>query len=383
MTTHKKHAELARPHLGQFGRNEWAILGMPCGDIKQLAATLSQRLSPYFNLAYLDADHQDADAGAKPNGVLGSGAMLAYTDKIDFHRFDRRGKLTPFQIRQQLIDQDGILVNGNHFPAGRQIVVLDPRKENSLRKRLSQLTDVQLILSTEAQRTPYDFLKRHLGEWEQVPIMPLEDIKGVANFIGNRLESAAPELFGLVLAGGHSKRMGQDKGLIDYHGKAQREHAADLLSQFCKNTYISCRPDQVDAINSEYRALPDTFLDLGPFGAILSAFRSFPDKAWMVIATDLPLLDEHTLKQLRAGRHPSKVATAFHSPVTDFPEPLIAIWEPRSYSTLLQFLAQGYSCPRKVLINSEVNLLEPDNPETLKNVNHPEELEEIIQRIKK
>ena len=77
------------------------------------------------------------------------------------------------------------------------------------------------------------------------------------------------------------------------------------------------------------------------------------------------------------------MATAFRSPVNAFPEPLIAIWEPRSYPVLLQFLAQGYSCPRKVLINSPVELLEAPNPLALKNVNTPEELAEVRERLKK
>jgi molybdopterin-guanine dinucleotide biosynthesis protein A len=40
----------------------------------------------------------------------------------------------------------------------------------------------------------------------------------------------------------------------------------------------------------------------------------------------------------------------------------------------LQFLAQGYSCPRKALINSPVELLDAVKPDALMNVNHPEEL---------
>jgi molybdopterin-guanine dinucleotide biosynthesis protein A len=88
-------------------------------------------------------------------------------------------------------------------------------------------------------------------------------------------------------------------------------------------------------------------------------------------------MDEGTLRNLVAWRNSSSVATAYHSPVTDFPEPLIAIWEPKSYPVLLSFLAQGYSCPRKVLINTDITLLNAPKPEALTNVNTPEELERI------
>jgi molybdenum cofactor guanylyltransferase len=52
---------------------------------------------------------------------------------------------------------------------------------------------------------------------------------------------------------------------------------------------------------------------------------------------------------------------------------LITIWEPRAYPVLLSFLAQGISCPRKVLINSDIELLDVPNIDALMNVNTPEE----------
>ena len=123
--------------------------------------------------------------------------------------------------------------------------------------------------------------------------------------------------------------------------------------------------------------MKDSFSGLGPFGAILSAFRKYPNHAWLVVACDLPLLDKRTLKFLTENRNTSNIATAFHSPVTNFPEPLITIWEPKSYPVLYQFLAQGYSCPRKVLINSAIHLLEIPDSQAIKNVNTPTEFEEV------
>lgn len=68
------------------------------------------------------------------------------------------------------------------------------------------------------------------------------------------------------------------------------------------------------------------------------------------------------------------MATAFESPFDQMPEPLIALWEPKSYAVLLSFLAQGYSCPRKVLLNSDTLILQAPEPETLTNVNRRKKL---------
>ncbi|WP_288446966.1 NTP transferase domain-containing protein [uncultured Chryseobacterium sp.] len=196
-------------------------------------------------------------------------------------------------------------------------------------------------------------------------------------------ETDLPQLNGLVLAGGKSVRMGNPKDKINWHGKEQKYHAADLLAPFCDEVYISCRQDQLENFNSEYNALTDTFLQMGPFGGILSALRSQRDKAWLVVACDLPLLDKNSLEFLIQSRDPEKAATTYESPFDGLPEPLITIWEPKSYPLLLNFLGTGNTCPRKVLLNSDTFILKPANPDALMNVNTPEDMKKAQELLRK
>jgi molybdopterin-guanine dinucleotide biosynthesis protein A len=116
--------------------------------------------------------------------------------------------------------------------------------------------------------------------------------------------------------------------------------------------------------------ITDSFADLGPVGGILSAFRHNPNAAWLVVACDLPYLTDKSLQHLIENRDISRTATAFASEENNnWPEPLITIWEPRSYSWLLQMMAQGYSCPRKALINADVAILQAQDVTELRNVN--------------
>lgn len=186
-------------------------------------------------------------------------------------------------------------------------------------------------------------------------------------------ETDVPKLNGLVLAGGKSQRMGNPKDKINWHGKEQRYYAADLLAPFCDEVFISCRQDQLENFDLNYNALTDTFLNMGPFGGILSALCSQRDKAWLVVACDLPLLDEKSLGFLIENRNIEKTATTYESPFDGLPEPLITIWEPKSYPLLLNFLGSEITCPRKVLINSDTLILKPGNPDSLMNVNTPED----------
>ncbi|MEO1261462.1 MAG: NTP transferase domain-containing protein [Bacteroidota bacterium] len=376
---HQKHAAINRPAYGHFARNEWAIIGTPCGNIQKLSLQLTDALSGKYKVAYVDADHKESVADGR--SVMDAGASLEYTDKISHHRFDLKGKMDVFQFRPRFNNVDVALVNGNHFKAKHQIVVIDPKKEESLSRKLDRLTDVQLILLTENIAGPYDFLKNRIENVNEIPCLDINDEEGIINFLKNKLNENIPPVCGLVLAGGKSQRMGKDKGLINYHGMPQREYAAQLLNHFCEKTFLSCRPDQMEELKGDFPLLPDTFIGLGPMGAILSAFREKPDAAWLVVACDLPLLDKPTLDFLINNRNISEIATTFRSPVNKFPEPLVTIWEPRSYPVLLNFLSQGYSCPRKALINSPINMLEVPRAEALKNVNTPEDLAEIKNRI--
>ena len=181
--------------------------------------------------------------------------------------------------------------------------------------------------------------------------------------------------------------MRADKASLVYHGKPQTEHCLDLLRAHCEQAFLSCRRDQAD--QPGFANLPqihDTFLDMGPMSGILSAFRTHPGKALLVIACDLPLLDAATLAALVAARNPNQIATAFIGPQSDgphggLPEPLCAIYEPAAYPRMLEFLGRGITCPRKVLINSPAHLIAPPNVSTLANANDPEAYKEALKSI--
>lgn len=192
------------------------------------------------------------------------------------------------------------------------------------------------------------------------------------------VQSNAPVLYGLVLAGGRSTRMGQDKAAMNWHGKEQRYYMADLLSRFCSNVFISCRQEQVsDVASAGYQAIADSIEGAGPLVGIMSAFQAHSQVSWLVVACDLPLVTEHTLQQLISSRHTTGIATTFISPHDGLPEPLITIWEPAAYPLLQQHMASGYKCPRKALIfnKDNVKMLQVHDDNAIMNTNTPHDAE--------
>jgi len=187
------------------------------------------------------------------------------------------------------------------------------------------------------------------------------------------------ELYGLILMGGSSTRMGRDKAAIQYHDKPQAQYLFELLRSFLSYTFVSVRQGQTCDFTD--LIIEDALDTKGPINGILSAMTAHPDKAWLVLACDLPLVSERTIRQLIQARDSGKMATAFAGE-SQLPEPLMAIWEPASLSHLrVHHLDEGKNCPRKFLINSEIHLIQPQDEMELFNANSPEEYQKAKQWI--
>lgn len=182
-------------------------------------------------------------------------------------------------------------------------------------------------------------------------------------------------LRGLVLSGGHSTRMRQDKAALAIAGVSQLQRAAGLLAGQGLPVSVSVRADQTaDPLRAHYPQIIDAGDVQGPAAGLLAAHSADPQAAWLVLACDLPHLDAQTLTTLIAARDASRPATAFRSSSDGLPEPLCAIYEPAGLAALRSFVAGGRNCPRKFLLQSDTLLLVQPNPEALANVNTPEEL---------
>ncbi len=191
--------------------------------------------------------------------------------------------------------------------------------------------------------------------------------------------TAPAPVAGLVLAGGESRRMGRDKAALALGGASQLERTVALLSRHLPDVFVSVRASQQqDPLRARFAQVVDapafSAAELsGPIAGILGAFAARPDHAWLVVACDLPLLDEEAIAGLLAGRNKACVATAYTSAHDQLPEPLCAIWEPRAAEALRSHVAAGNLCPRKFLLRNGAHLL-PALAIVSTNINTPSEL---------
>lgn len=368
MGKHQKHAKLKLRDNDNFAPNEISIVGTNCSNISALVSKVSEKLAKY-KLAYFDASH--SKDGENIN-----------LETFTFHhkgtaQFSINSEVNKFNQRIQFSQYDYVFINGNHYQGAKQILVLDNEKEASVLKRLEQLNHIEFVIKLNNDSNYFDFLETHNPQIKNLLCYHIDEVDKISTHIENLIKEKIAPIQGLVLAGGKSLRMGTDKGTLNFFGKNQRDVAIELLEENNLKTYLSVREDQEIEIEQK---ITDKFVGLGPFGAICSAFQENPDVAWLVIATDLPFVTEDIIQLLLKHRNPSKAATTIKGKDKQFPEPLITIWEPKSYTLLLNYLAQGYSCPRKVLINSDVEIVEIDD-DFIRNINTPEDFRNAQKEI--
>lgn len=195
--------------------------------------------------------------------------------------------------------------------------------------------------------------------------------------------SIAP-VYGLILAGGASKRMRRDKAALKIQGVTQLDRAFELASRHLGKVFVSLRADQTsDPTRARRPMIVDSVEGEGPIVGIRSALAAHPEAAWLVLACDLPFVSDAAIDGLLRERDTGSLATAYRSAHDGLPEPLCAIWEPAAAKVLAAYQAEGGRCPRKFLIRYGAHWLKLPDPRALDNVNTPEEYSQALAALER
>ena len=359
MTSGCSHSDRQWPARPNYRYNPFEIA--VCGPNAEVRSTLIALLTAHYERTHTVGQVMMRDPQMEPDTVEQMGASLIVGDGQ--HGLMYPEYMDDYLGPRPLLDADLVLIETSSNSDVPKLVAVQDGPLNEAYEDVIAYVGTQEASSIDGNNVAYCRLDRSS-----------EIIALVDAYIAS--SAAQVPLHGLILAGGLSTRMGQDKSALDYHGKPQVAHCHDILSQFCEHVFVSTRADQeAEGVHAGYNRIPDSFVGMGPIGGILSALRTDPSSAWLALACDLPFVTDATIDTLLQHRNPFKLATAFLSAHDGFPEPLCAIYEPKSVHRLMAFLARGYQCPRKVLINSDTQLIEAPRDGALDNVNEPHEYE--------
>ncbi|MEM9172401.1 MAG: molybdenum cofactor guanylyltransferase [Pseudomonadota bacterium] len=178
----------------------------------------------------------------------------------------------------------------------------------------------------------------------------------------------------LVLAGGQSRRMGEDKAAMRVGDQDLLARTVALAESHSDAVFVGVRDArQVDALRARYACLSDSVEGQGPLASILAALSCDPGADWLVLACDMPCLDEQTLAALCADArsHPDAKAIALSDSSGTLPEPLCAIWRAPLIGEIRYSFEQSNFCARKCLIRAGARLVQPVNADAIINMNTP------------
>jgi molybdopterin-guanine dinucleotide biosynthesis protein A len=111
------------------------------------------------------------------------------------------------------------------------------------------------------------------------------------------------ECLGVLLAGGLSSRMGQDKAKLRHNATDMLNFSKQLLKHSGINNIL---------VSGDGYDVPDKVKQSGPVGGIYSVLSSFPmTKSLLILPIDLPFMTADILKALRISGELSQKATYF------------------------------------------------------------------------
>ncbi len=100
---------------------------------------------------------------------------------------------------------------------------------------------------------------------------------------------------GVVLAGGQSLRIGQDKALLELGGKPLIAIVAERLASVCQEVVIASGPT-VRYADLGFPVVTDRFPNVGALAGLHAGLRAASHEVALVVACDMPFLDPRLLR---------------------------------------------------------------------------------------
>ena len=173
---------------------------------------------------------------------------------------------------------------------------------------------------------------------------------------------------GLVVCGGKSRRMGADKGLLEYYSQPQRQFVYDFLQEICSHVHISCNRGQFAGIPPGYSFVCDDekYATIGPMAALLTAINKFPATSFLLIGCDYPLFLKKDAERLLYTSN--EMAGAYYQSAAELYEPLLAIYHPPVFDLVKKNFDGGRFSLQNILQAAGAEKILADDPSVITSV---------------
>lgn len=142
---------------------------------------------------------------------------------------------------------------------------------------------------------------------------------------------------GVILAGGRSSRMGEDKAFVHLAGTPLIEHALDRLAPQVERTIVNSNGDRARFARYGVPVVADSAPGIaGPLAGIYTVLARWPDADIVTVAIDLPFTPPDLVANLRGN---GDGMCRYARPDTQ--HALAIWWAPHSHAALHDYLMTG------------------------------------------
>ena len=150
-------------------------------------------------------------------------------------------------------------------------------------------------------------------------------------------------LTGLVLAGGASSRMGQDKLILTLHGRRLIDRACEALAPVCQRVLVAPRDGWIPGLSQDE---VDDAEGQGPLAGIVGGLRAAKTPLVAVVGGDMPFVSGAVLQRLAAAWNGEPVVAPRAG---DRVQPLHAVYATAAVEDFAGLLAAGEASPTAAL----------------------------------
>jgi len=180
---------------------------------------------------------------------------------------------------------------------------------------------------------------------------------------------------GIILAGGKSQRMGEDKGLLPYRGKLMVEHVIAQLAKVVDEIIIISNNAEYNQFG--YLVFEDLIKEKGPVGGIYTGLTNSSTETNVIVSCDTPHVSHQLLNQLLTCQGNYDVTVPSHNARV---HPLIGIYQKKCASIFKSAIDQDQLKLMSVNEQTHLNIVTIDrnlefyDVNLFKNINTPEDL---------
>lgn len=175
-----------------------------------------------------------------------------------------------------------------------------------------------------------------------------------------------------ILAGGQSRRMGQDKARLLFAGEPLLVRTANLLRPLAPELHVLAPPDRY--LDLGFTSTPDLRPHLGPLSGIEAALAATHSDWNWIVACDMPYLEASWLRLLfEEARHSNPDCVVSNDPQRGI-NPLCALWHRRSLPAVQAALDAQRLRVRDLVAQLNTRILTPADPKILANWNEPNDI---------